>query len=537
MPATIPTFRQKTEIPSSQGSRIPLPARSESIGGALANLGGIMIAHGERQARIQDELDKATALNDAQLVINDTALNLSAGLNELKVHGLSAEEYRSQGEQLISDYYDKLADPEEGALSRIRHPEAQLYAAQKLGVLRLKQTLDLRADYNERAASESKATALLEVDKLERRAIAAGSLEEADAVLGEAQTFLTTHGGLGLSPAEAANQMLKSAAKVRFGRVYADVRRNPEQALEVLGDPEKTSAVGLADEQIVTLRNLAQNEINSRYAQSERTRIAEDREVSKQRDDLMNAAVRKIVQGADLTADLAQGSLGKSLSNQQVENLVGFQREYRSGREAHSDPETLLRMRVAARTGRDPLTGERISVNALLNAPEISAANRGALAVAYLDQQDAQRGKAETLRGQLVKKGEQSIRSVLGEIDEFGRIMDQSSRIDVYEALQEYDAQLSVSGKQDPRDIAEDIITKRLSRKGTTLRKGDPYRAKDGGLDRNKLAEAVLSGGLSRLEANAILRAEQTRSTQAPKQEAEPAPVRKPVRKSEVITR
>jgi hypothetical protein len=449
--AEIPVYRRQTQIPSHQGSRIPLSAAGQ-FGNALAALGG-------KLAEIGKKKDESESLSQAQGILNETRLGVESDLDTLRRTGANSKQFQKDSLAVFKKWQDHAAE----RAKELKTPESATYLSQKLGEFSVTTQIALGDEFDKKFRDEARAGVLMQIPEIEARAIRADTPEKMQSAVNELRQFLGTHTGYALTTEEATKTYLESVDNVREQRVRDAIMADPVGGLNLLADSE--TAQDLKPAQVDRLTRFATAQINAAEAAERRKQAEETRQETLKRKTTEGALTRDVVRGRDITGHLI-GPQGRDLDGPTIRALVDFQRSYRTARnEEPSDPAELLRWRVAARTGRDPETGRAIKWTDITKAPGLSSKDQGDLVDKLLDRDDRLTDKALTLRDRKRGRGENQIRLLLSGKDGLlaqitGSTGESFNDLNLYEALMEYDAVVEQRPGIDPVDLADEVATK-----------------------------------------------------------------------------
>ncbi len=444
---TIPTFRQKTEIPSAQGSRIPLSA-SGGLGAALANVG-------EKLAEIGRKKDESEALTVAQDILNETRFGVESDLDVLRRSGMNSTQFQQDSLAVFKKWQDHASERAAG----IKTPEGANYLARKLGEFSINTQIALGNEFDKKFRDEQRAGVLMQVPEIESRAVRAKTSEEMQGAVDELRTFLGTHTGYALTTEEATKTYLESVDNIREQRMRDAVRADPVGGLNLLSSD---AAADLRPKQVERLTAFATAQITALEAKARREDAEREKEEKLKKKVTEAALTRDIVRQKDITSALL-GPEARDLDGPTIRALVEFQRSYlTAAQEERSDPIELLRWRIASRTGRDPATGQSIRWTDITKAAGINSKDKGDLVDKLLDRNERLAGKAVTEHDRRRIRGDNQLGLLLSGKDGLvaaltGSTGDAFNDLNLYEARMEYDAVVTQSPNRDPVDLADEI--------------------------------------------------------------------------------
>jgi len=488
----VPTYSRPTEIPSGSGVRIPRSA-SGGFGSALAGL-----------AEIGKKKDESESLSTAQDILNETRLGVESDLDELRRSGMNSGQFQKDSRNVFRKWQDHAQERSKS----IKTAEAQGYLAGKLGEFSVTTQIALGDEFDKKFRDEQRAGVLMQVPGIEARAIRATTQTEMDSAIRELKDFLGSHTNYALTQEEATKTYLESVDNVREQRVRDAILADPVGGLNILGSEQSQD---LKPAQVDRLARFATAQINAQEAKARRDEAEETRKQTLKKKVSETSFTRDILRGRDVTQKLA-GPEGRDLDGPSMRALVDFQKSFRTaGAEGPSDPIELLRWRIAARTGRDPASGQRVKWTDITRA-DLNSKDKGDLVDKLLDHEEKTADKALTLRDKRRGRGENQIRLLLSGKDGLlasiiGSGGDGISDLNLYEALMEYDAHVDQQQTRDPLDIA-DQVAKQHARAVVSRFAGDTNRLMDGfgvkSLD--ELMDKVEAGQIPRAQADKILR-------------------------------
>lgn len=496
--AEIPKFRRPTQIPSSQGSRIPLSAAG-GLGDALAGIG-------KQLAEIGRKKDESEALTTAQDILNETRLGVESDLDELRRSGMNSGQFQKDSLQVFKKWQDRASERS----GSIKTAEGQGYLARKLGEFSVTTQIALGDEFDKKFRDEQRAGVLMQVPGIEARAIRSRTPEEMQFSVDELRTFLGTHTGYALTVEEATKTYLESVDNIREQRVRDAIMSDPVGGLNLLADSETSK--DLKPTQVDRLTRFATAQINAAEAAERRREAADARKETLIKKGVESSLTRDIVRGKDITQALISPD-ARNLDGPTIRALVEFQRAYRTaGAEGPSDPTELLRWRIAARTGRDPDTGNRVRWTDVTKAVGVNSKDKGDLVNKLLDHDERMVDKAVTLRDKRRGRGENQIRLLLSGKDGLlaaitGTTGEAFNDLNLYESLMEYDAVVDQKQGQDPVDIADEVALK-YARNVITRFAGSSQKILEAyGVDSlDDLLDKAESGEMPRAQADKIIR-------------------------------
>lgn len=497
MAGTIQTFRRPTEIPSAQGSRIPLSAAGQ-FGTALAGLG-------QKLAEIGKKKDESEALSTAQDVLNESRLGVENDLDELRRSGMNSTQFQKDSRLVFQKWQERASERSK----TIKTPEGRTYLAQKLGEFSVTTQIALGDEFDKKFRDEQRAGVLMQVPGIEARATRARTPEEMQSAVDELRQFLGSHTNYALTQEEATKTYLESVDNIREQRFRDAILADPVSGLNILGSDQ---AKDLNPAQADRLARFATAQINAQEAAARREEAAETRAQTLKKKMSETAFTRDVIRGRDIVQKLA-GPEGRDLDGPTMRALVDFQRSLRTaGAEGPSDPAELLRWRIAARTGRDPATGQAVKWTDIGKAQGLNSDNKGDLIEKLFDRNEKAQGKAETHWDRRVARGRDQIRLLLSGKDGLlatltGSSGDTFNDLNMYEALTEFDKRTETIGQRNPTDTADEIAFKYaqnvISRfAGSSTKILAAYNVKT--LD--ELLDKAESGEIPRAQADNILR-------------------------------
>ncbi len=492
----IPVYRQRVDIPSAQGSRIPL-SMAGNMGAALAGIG-------EKLAKISEEKDKSEALTTAQDILNETRLGVENDLDVLRRSGMNSEQYQESSRAVFKKWTDRSNERSR----EIKTAEGQTYLAQKLGEFSINTQIRLGAEFDKKFKDEQRAGVLMQLPEIEQRAIRAQTPEETQSAIDELHQFLGTHTGYALTVEEATKQYLESVDKIREQRFRAAILGDPVGALNLLASD---AGKDLKAEQVERLTRLATAKLTANEAEQRRKEAEVEREQKKIQKGRSREYVRDILKGNDVLERLENE---RDLDGPEMRALADWQKSRAAHVEDASDPGQLLRWRIASRTGRDPQTGKGIKWTDITKAPGLNSKDKGDLVDRLVDRAEKLEGKAETLLNRRIGRGDSQIRLLLSGTDGLvarmtGTTGDEFNDFNMYEAIAEFDARVGV-GKdagRDPVDLADEIAFKYAGNVIAKYKGSAQKIIRAYGVDTiDELLDKVQSGQFPKKQADFVLR-------------------------------
>lgn len=498
--AEIPRYVRNVAIPKALGVRTPESLAPTGIGQALQMAGKSLSVLGDAQTKRAQTQD----IIDAENVLNNTRLGASGELLALGNEKISSAQYQERANEIIT----RRAGEAESALGKLRTAEAYNHGVKLLGSWQVDALMRQAGESDRRFTSEARASVVSTLPTLEENAITAKTEAQMSAAMAEIRTYLSSISDNVYKSDEIAKMMRDSEDRIVETRYRSVIAANPVHGVMFLSDPEASKRIDTKMAERLTA--FADAKMRADEAAERRKDADIHRTEKKMNDELDKFYTDKILAGEDITRELQED---RQLTAETKRTLRNFQHTLAT--QGGGDTAEMTRWRVAANTGIDPATNQRITWADIAKAFGVDGKTKGVLIDKFFTEKQQRESKGEALRDRRYSLGKHNIDMLLtpnegGIFAAMLRGMESGAGLDTlnhYQALLEYDATSREQLDRDPVDIADEIAMRRAR---TIISKfaGDTSRLFHGyGVTSfEDLMAKVKSGQISRQQADAVLR-------------------------------